>query len=379
MKRIKKFIRKFPFLFFFLYNLTIPIKKLKNKDLYKKQFIEIERNLLKNGNKIFYVGVPVHNNLGDLAQYYCIIKWLKENFSNYEIVEIPDNIIVTNYKKVLSKLSKSINQADFFVFQSGYRTTDVANFEGEFAHRKILKKFNNKVLVFPQTINFKTKREKKKSKNAYAKNGNYLFLARDEVSYQTACEIYDKNRVKLYPDIVTSMIGNCNLTKNSGPKDGILLCLRNDEEKLYTNEEYSNLIDELQKITNKIDLTDTNSAKNFELNRNETEMELQNKLQQFEKYKLVITDRYHGTIFSLVANTNVIVLNSTDHKLSSGVLWFKGVYDENVRFCDNLNDVYNLVSKMYSNKHNRKKEPYFKHKYYDLLKGRMENETKNQN
>lgn len=376
MKKIKRIIRKIPFLFFFLYNLSIPIKKIKNKNLYKKQLLEIEKKLLQNKSKIFYIGVPVHSNLGDLAQYYCIIKWLKENYFNYEIIEIPDNIIVTNYKKILRKMMSLIGENDFFVFQSGYRTTDVANFEGEFAHRKILNSFNNKVLVFPQTINFETKREQSKSKRAYEKNGNYLFLARDEVSYKAACDIYDKSRVRLYPDIVTSMIGNCNLINKIDEKDGILLCLRNDDEKLYTNEEYKNLIKSLQKITNKIDVTDTNSNKNFELNRNETEAELQNKLIQFEEYKLVITDRYHGTIFSLIANTNVIVLSSTDHKLSSGVLWFKGIYDENVKFCDNLDDTLSLASKMYYTNYKLEKTAYFKHKYYDLLKGIMENEEK---
>ncbi|WP_082026255.1 polysaccharide pyruvyl transferase family protein [Prevotella pectinovora] len=42
-------------------------------------------------------------------------------------------------------------------------------------------------------------------------------------------------------------------------------------------------------------------------------------LQQFAKYQVVITDRYHGTIFSQIVNTPVIVISSTDHKLRSGV------------------------------------------------------------
>src|SRR5690606_39434039 len=41
-------------------------------------------------------------------------------------------------------------------------------------------------------------------------------------------------------------------------------------------------------------------------------------LQNIKRHKLVITDRYHGTIFAIAANTPVIVLGSTDHKLSSG-------------------------------------------------------------
>lgn len=47
-------------------------------------------------------------------------------------------------------------------------------------------------------------------------------------------------------------------------------------------------------------------------------------------YKVVITDRYHGTIFSLIANTPVIIIKSTDHKVTTGADWFKGIYDDYV-------------------------------------------------
>ncbi len=368
MKKIKNLIRQKTDLYFFIQRFYLPIKKLKNRKKYQKQYDIVINKLSKLPNKkILYVGVPVHSNLGDQAQYYCIKKWLQKNYSDFEIIEIPDSIIYTNYKRIVNKLKKYIDKKDIFVFQSGYRTTDVANYEGNYAHQKILSNFKNRVIVFPQTVNFKSNNEMKKCGNAYKKNSNYLFLARDEISYKIICKILDSKRVLLYPDIVTTLIGNCSLIDNNNEKKGILLCLRNDSEKLNTDEEYRKIINKLNEITNKIDITDTNSDKNFEYDRSICSEELKRKLEQFSKYKLVITDRYHGTIFSLVSNTPVIVLNSTDHKLSSGVNWFKNNYNDYVTYCNDLDNVYGLAKNIYDKNNVQIKKAYFKNNYYDKL------------
>lgn len=374
IKKLVKKIRKNPNLFYFLYKLYLPIKNFRKRDLYNKYYEMESQELLKTkGKKALFVGIPIHNNLGDQAQYYCIKKWLKENYPDYSVVEFTDNIIYTNHKNIINLIKENITNEDFFVFQSGYRTTDVSNFEGEYAHQKILSNFSNKVIVFPQTVNFKSKKEQQKSSNAYKKNSNYVFLARDEISYKTATEIYDKNRVLLYPDIVTSLIGNCDeLIEQKHEKEGILFCLRNDDEKLYSNEEYNAIIGRLKELTDTIDVTDTNSSKSFKFDKSEVESEIANKLNQFAKYKLIITDRYHGTIFSLVSNTNVIVLNSTDHKLSSGVNWFKGIYDNKVVYCNKLNELCDTAVSIYNNADNQKLNSYFNEKYYSELKSKVD-------
>ena len=371
---IKKMLKNNSDLYYFIYKLYLPLKNIKNKDRYEKHYLNVIDKITNNKErkKIFYVGVPIHNNLGDQAQYYCIKKWLMNNYPDYEVIEVTDNIIYTNYKKIIKHLKNIINETDFFVFQSGYRTTDVANFEGEYAHQVILKNFNNKVIVFPQTVNFRSKKEFKKNIDAYKKHNNYIFLARDKYSYDCIKGLYDEKRVLLYPDIVTSMIGNCSFLNDSKNRNGILMCLRNDEEKLYSNNVYDILISKLKGITDKIDITDTNSSENFEYNRQNVEFELNKKFIQFSNYKVVVTDRYHGTIFGLINNCKVIVLNSTDHKLSSGVDWFKGVYDNNIYYCSDINDVYNIVSEIYGKESNEKLQPYFNQEYYDKLKEKID-------
>ena len=65
---------------------------------------------------------------------------------------------------------------------------------------------------------------------------------------------------------------------------------------------------------------------------------------------VTITDRYHGTIFSLCAGTPVIILKTTDHKVTTGADWFKGVYDDYVYVAKDLDDAYSLCQKVLAKK-----------------------------
>ena len=46
------------------------------------------KNANRSPNRIYYFGVPEHSNLGDLAQCFCIRKYLKKYFPEYEVTEV---------------------------------------------------------------------------------------------------------------------------------------------------------------------------------------------------------------------------------------------------------------------------------------------------
>ena len=90
--------------------------------------------------------------------------------------------------------------------------------------------------------------------------------------------------------------------------------------------------------------------------------------EKYSKYKLVITDRYHGTIFSLIAGTPVIVLSSADHKLSSGVKWFPiEIFGDYVSYASSLDDAFEKANKMLATPHTHQLPPYFQENYYSKL------------
>ena len=103
-------------------------------------------------------------------------------------------------------------------------------------------------------------------------------------------------------------------------------------------------------------------------------MILNEQLVYYSKFQLIITDRYHGTIFSLIAGTPVIVLKTTDHKLSSGVKWFPQDFKDYIEFVENIDSVYDTAQEILSKKLTHQLPPYFKQNYYDKLKKILENE-----
>ena len=317
-----------------------------------------------NKRKLYYFGVPMHPNLGDLAQCMCIRFFLEENYPEYEVIEIDSKVFMNSKFKLRKQLEQFIKPQNLIFFQSGYCTQDLGGIE-DLMHQVVMQDYpDNRLVMMPQTVFFKTEERKSQASRIYNAHKYLLFLARDKVSFETAKQMFPSIPVELYPDIVTTLIGNVN---TSGKRNGILMCMRNDVEKFYSDEEVQLLQKKLGSL-DKVKIIDTTingriNAESPELN--ETIMDYINRL---SSARLVVTDRYHGTILSLAANTPVIVVKTTDHKVSTGVDWFKGIYDDAVFYADSLDKAEELAKTILNGNHEIHNKPYFKEMYYDKLK-----------
>ncbi|HAK74631.1 MAG TPA: hypothetical protein DCP36_15735 [Sporomusaceae bacterium] len=66
--------------------------------------------------------------------------------------------------------------------------------------------------------------------------------------------------------------------------------------------------------------------------------EVINKIQAIRNAQLVITDRFHGVIFSVITHTPVIAFKSFDTKISAGIKWFSNL--DFVHYIDSNNAEY---------------------------------------
>lgn len=81
----------------------------------------------------------------------------------------------------------------------------------------------------------------------------------------------------------------------------------------------------------------------------------------------------YGTIFSLIASTPVIVLQTTDHKVTTGADWFKGIYDDYVFVAQDLQDAHRIAEEILQRPDAAKPlTPYFADNYYAKLKALFE-------
>lgn len=327
--------------------------------------LKILQNLNKERkhNRIYLFGSPNQVNLGDQAQTYCIVKWLNRNFPNHEVF-VFTYYTITN--KVLSTIRKTITENDKIFIHSGYHITDLYNMVDKYCD--IIKMFPDyKIVIMPQTINFIKDRAKESYvSDVFNAHGNITLLCRDAISHEKAKSIFAGCKLLLYPDIVTSLIGTMHFSNH---REGILFCMRNDKEALYDKKSIKMLTERLRPI--ETSMTDTDSPlfyRTIQLHREEI---LNDKWNQFARYKVVITDRYHGTIFALIAGTPVIVLSSTDHKLSSGVTWFPKEFGKMVSFANDLDEAYKKAVNLYNTDVLPVLPAYFENNYYSKLKNQI--------
>lgn len=285
--------------------------------------------------RIYFFCTPTHSNLGDQAQLFCWLRLLKEWHSGYEVFCIP-----TQYRKfdTIRNIHASLQKDDLIYIHSGYLIFD-PHPELPFILDVVRGFYDWRVVILPQTVNLIEEWYCHIVGQTFNAHPNLTLYCRDEVSLEKAKLLFPKVENKLMPDVVTSLIGNEAFSYPNTERDGVMLCVRNDGEKFYSDAQIDSLRKRFKGI--KTDICDTTiKASIWDWNNNREKL-IRKILSRFAKYQVIITDRYHGTIFSQIVNTPVIVISSTDHKLSSGVKWFpKEQFSHNITFAKNLDEAY---------------------------------------
>lgn len=332
--------------------------------------------------KVILIGYPTHSNLGDQAQLMCTYKWIKENYPDSKVISIPCHTYfegITPYSiislwsiafaLIFGILKLTVHKNDIFIGHSGYYLVD--HHGGWYKFVRVAKAFpKNPFIIFPQTFNMYNPFFTKTLANVLDRHDNLTLLCRDEVSYKKAKTLFKHINLLLYPDIVTSLIGTKQYNFN---REGVLFCMRNDIEALYSK---NAIFQFREKFKIKTDLTDTTILVPIKKMAKQREKFVYQKIETFAHYKLIITDRYHGTIFSQIAATPVIVISSADHKLSSGVKWFpQEKFEGRIYYAQNLDEAYALAQKILDDNSIVYKNPtYFKEVYWDKLADYIKNQ-----
>lgn len=321
-----------------------------------------------NDMRIWYFGVPIHQNLGDQAQKFVIEKWLENNYPMAEIIKIPSQAFNAGARRVIRIIKVFIQPNDLIVMQSGH-TMDGLH-DDETPHRLASTCFpDNRIIFFPTSIRFNSKRGKELDRKAIGSHVNTLFLARDAVSAQIARDLYPRLDVRLYPDVVTSLIGKYSFDNQ---REGVLLCARNDGEKLYSYAAIDKLASALSGLCD-VSRTDTTVKwDGIDLDSHDAWTGIEGVIESYSQKRVIVTDRYHGTIFARIAGTPVVVLKTNDHKVVSGAKWFTDAGDKGIVVADNLEEVPGLISDFMKRFPDGVSAPAFAADYYDGLKSVIE-------
>lgn len=311
-------------------------------------------------NKILLTMVPVHGNIGDqfikLAEYKFFQKYIKDR-----TVDVVSEALLTSKNSWILHFFKKYYSL-VIISGGGFLGTLWPYEEKKF--RSIIKVFHNKrIIIFPQTVFYDDENELNIARKIYRKCKNMSVFIRDESINFTREKLLAGLNIPVFnvPDIVLSL----NYSEHSTEQNGVLFCLRHDKEKV-SDDKAINRIQSLCK-QNGYSLKLTDTVVNHDVEEDNVKKECENKIAEFQKSKLVITDRLHGMILSVVAGIPCIALNNISKKVQ-GVwnLWLKDrisyvYFAENADVIDEV-----LINKMIS-MGAQKYNPEIFDEYWDMI------------
>lgn len=309
-----------------------------------------KKKLSKNKRRVFLVDLPLYGNLGDQAIRISELSFLKSNCDklNWELVCSFNN----DFFKNLKWIKKNINENDVIICHGGGNIGDQYRYYEELRQITIHEFPNNRIIIFPQTYYFsKTKKGKeleRATQKIYSQHKKLTIIAREKFSYKKMKESFPRNRVLLLPDIVFDYpIERLSLSKPNSKSVGF--CFRDDVEKKISNQEVKSF--EYFCIQNgyQVKKTSTSILPDIDFRKIEnTTKVVDAKIREFSNYELLVTDRLHGVIFSMLAGTPCIALENLNYKVKGLVETWLSQYP-NIRLLEDSADFesyfHNIVGK----------------------------------
>ena len=293
---------------------------------------------------IFIIGTPNHGNMGDQAIWYATQKLLEKYFTNANVVDVD----MSDFWTDIEGIAHLIQNQDILILQGG---GNFGNYymDDEMIRRFVINRFrNNRIIMFPQTVYFSKDKEGeeelKQSVSIYNKNKNLVLIARDAESFECLKANFT-NDMYMLPDVVLSL----NAVNTKKERKGALICLRNDKESVMNQQNVEKMKEVIKKAFSEITYTDTQVDDYCKENR---ELLLMHKLEEFQSAELVITDRLHGMIFSVITGTPCIVFDNFNGKVKNVYVYLKDccnvqLVHDITEFMEALNEAGGYAGKIY--------------------------------
>lgn len=263
-------------------------------------------------NRIWLLNTPDHGNIGDQAIFLAEIKFLKDSFKDFDVVEL------TARQWQLSKeyIVKNVKEGELVLIHGGGYIGDLWPGAERMAREIITTLSSNRIIMLQNTI-FYNHPEDEKNLLFYREHSVTLFL-RDIKSYNIAKKYFEEDNVYLLPDTVLYLDKRSKRKR----KNQVLVCLRNDVEKIDHGELVNRIIRCAEKEHMKVVYTDM--LWKHEAIIGFRSIIVRRKWAQFQQSKIVITDRLHGMYFSAITGTYCMVLDNVSGKVRGGYeVWLK--------------------------------------------------------
>lgn len=264
------------------------------------------------GKKVILINTPATCNLGDHAIAYAEKCWIKEHLCTC-MIELDGEF----YRKHHEMIKDFIKEDDILALSGGGYIGSLWPYEEELAEQVISDYPENKICIFPQTIYYEDHQDGRqileRSRQIFEHHKDLTIFVRETESLQFAKEMLPKCKVIPASDMVLYFLVNGHFPlREHVEKNGVAFCLKDDKESILTTEEKEEIAQDLTKTGKELFFTDTMLENRIEPAFRYSA--IHKKLEEFQSYEYVITDRFHGIVFSILAGTKCIALNGASYK-----------------------------------------------------------------
>lgn len=323
-------------------------------NFYAKAFIKDNIQASRKSRRFFLFMLPEHGNIGDYA-----IGYAEKDFFDTYFDDVDKYYITTmQWKYLKDSICDLVNDRDIIFFNGGGY---FGNLRGDnLVYEDIYYSFPNNIKIFfPNNFTYKNGISENNVdlmndiRNIVMSADTHVFF-RGKTSFEFAKK-YSAN-VRYYPDMAFRLMSEETVTNN---KD-VLLCLRDDEEKVFSRaSELKSILQENNIVYDEFDI-----HRNCYISQEDGRKALEIVIKKFQEYKLVITDRLHGMILSVVGRVPVIAFDNSTHKISDVFKWVEKV--DTVFMLDEgkmgiVPDIFDSVSRLKTDY-----EISFKEEFYDM-------------
>jgi len=276
-----------------------------------------EELTLFQGKRVFLFLAADYGNIGDLAITAAQKKFLERHAGPCQVVPVP----ISQTTQLICFIRRNAAIGDLITIVGG-GNMGVLYPEIEELRQLVINSFpENRIICFPQTLDWKddakSRRALNRIKGVYADHSDIHLFAREAVSRDKLQEIFARHptvHVGYAPDIVLSATANSFGSTWDGEPHGIVLALRDDRERVLSEDQHRAVAEALAQSGHAVTVTDTHVG-GWRLEQSVSDRMLAEKLREFSMARLVVTDRLHGMILAAIAGTPCLVLPSASHKL----------------------------------------------------------------
>ncbi|MDO4649225.1 MAG: glycosyltransferase, partial [Eubacteriales bacterium] len=263
------------------------------------------------------LGVSEHGNLGD----HQIVESVEEMLGDLAPGMRFQEIALKDYAGRKGELLKIVRKEDPLIFLGGGFFGNLWPRGDELREDAFRTWPDNPKIVFPQSVFYtddeEGKEALKRAKSVY--RGEKMLLAfRDPASYEIAKREF-QCPVMLTPDIA---MYSYKKEYNHEERSGVLTLLREDKEVVLTEEDRNQVFEFLDSKWDHVTRSDMQGRRTAPSARR---IVLDQMFEKIGSSELVVTDRLHGLIFSILTETPCVAFGNAYHKIRAYEAWLQEI------------------------------------------------------